>query len=162
MVEKHVLSNSVVERFTVSGPKECFRKCRLNCQCISFNYWTTKNVDNCELNKENRHLKPSYLRQDPGAQYYDLVIDYNVVDHLAWDVKMAAADRNHVPHTEPIAVKSFVISKERDSDAFANLTAPETCVIAVEWLVSAIMESRPAYQYTSSAEFYVLCTSSNF
>ena len=56
-----------------------FGKCRLECQCISFNYWTTKKENNCELNYENRYLKPSELKLQVGAQYYDLVMAYNVV-----------------------------------------------------------------------------------
>lgn len=79
IVDKHFLRHSVISKFTVVEPIECFRKCRLECQCISFNYWTTKNEDNCELNYENRYLKPSKLKLQVGAQYYDLVMAYNVV-----------------------------------------------------------------------------------
>ena len=79
IVDKHFLRDFVISKFTVLEPMECFRKCRLECKCISFNYWTTKNEDNCELNYENRYLKPSKLRPQAGAQYYDLVMDYNVV-----------------------------------------------------------------------------------
>ena len=79
MVDKHSLLEFVTEIFTVSSPNECFRRCRLNCQCISFNYRTAQNIGNCELNTENRHLQPFSLHPDPSAQYYDLVIDYNVV-----------------------------------------------------------------------------------
>ena len=58
---------------------ECFRRCLSDCQCISFNYLTTVNQDNCELNEENKYLKPNALQAKPGIQYYDLVFDYNVV-----------------------------------------------------------------------------------
>ncbi|XP_078351192.1 uncharacterized protein LOC144635940 [Oculina patagonica] len=79
MVEDHSLFGHVFKTFTVSMPVECFRKCRSDCQCISFNYLTTVNQDNCELNEENKHLKPNALQNKEGSQYYDLVIDYNVV-----------------------------------------------------------------------------------
>ena len=80
IVDKHALrSRYIISMFTVLGPIQCFRKCQLECKCISFNYWTTKNENNCELNEENRYLRPSDLKPQPGAQYYDLVMDYNVV-----------------------------------------------------------------------------------
>ena len=79
IVDKHFLRRSVISKFTVLEPVQCFRKCRLECQCISFNYWTTKKENNCELNYENRYLKPSELKLQVGAQYYDLVMAYNVV-----------------------------------------------------------------------------------
>ncbi|KAJ7352950.1 hypothetical protein OS493_032889 [Desmophyllum pertusum] len=88
MKDKYALRDYVNARFTVSGPMECFDKCPQNCRCISFNYRTTKNEHNCELNTENRHLKPSYLQPDPGAQYYDLVIDYNAV--VRWNILFIA------------------------------------------------------------------------
>lgn len=79
MVENHTLSGYVFETFTVSMPVECFRKCQADCRCISFNYLTTGSQDNCKLNEENKYLKPSALERREGSQYYDLVIDYNVV-----------------------------------------------------------------------------------
>ncbi|XP_078352206.1 uncharacterized protein LOC144636876 [Oculina patagonica] len=79
MVEDHSLYGHVFKKFTVSMPVECFSKCRYDCHCISFNYLTTVNQDNCELNEENKHLKPNALQRKEGSQYYDLVIDYNVV-----------------------------------------------------------------------------------
>ncbi|KAJ7352952.1 hypothetical protein OS493_032891 [Desmophyllum pertusum] len=80
MMDNYSLRHHVIAKFTVTGPNECFRKCRLDCNCISFSYRPTKNEKNCKLNKENRYTKPSALQQSPaGAQYYDLVIDYNVV-----------------------------------------------------------------------------------
>ncbi len=79
MVEDHSLYGHVFKKFTVSMPVECFSKCRYDCHCISFNYLTTVNQDNCELNEENKHLKPNALQRKKGSQYYDLVIDYNVV-----------------------------------------------------------------------------------
>ncbi|KAJ7379796.1 hypothetical protein OS493_012542 [Desmophyllum pertusum] len=85
MVENHWLSGYVFETLTVSLPVQCFRKCRSNCRCISFNYLTTVNQpDNCELNEENKYLKPDALQPKEGSQYYDLVIDYNVVVGVNW------------------------------------------------------------------------------
>ena len=82
MVQDHSLSGFVFETSTVSLPVQCFRKCRLNCRCISFNYLTKVNQDNCQLNEENKYLKPSALQPKQGSQYYDLVIDYNSVVSL--------------------------------------------------------------------------------
>lgn len=79
MVDNHRLSGYVFKTLTVSMPVECFRKCQANCRCISFNYLTTGSQDNCELNEENKYLKPSALEPRERGQYYDLVIDYNVV-----------------------------------------------------------------------------------
>ena len=79
MVDDYALFGNVFQTFTVSVAVECFRKCRSDCQCISFNYLTTVNQDNCELNEENKYLKPNALQAKQGSQYYDLVINYNVV-----------------------------------------------------------------------------------
>lgn len=78
MVDNHMLAGYVFETLTVSMPVECFRKCQANCRCISFNYITAGSQDNCELNEENKYLKPSALRRREGGQYYDLIIEYNV------------------------------------------------------------------------------------
>ena len=78
VVDDHALRNYVIATLTVPGAVECYNNCRLNCQCISINFRTKRKQDNCELNKENRHLKPSDLHPEPDAQYYDLVVDYNV------------------------------------------------------------------------------------
>lgn len=78
IVDKHSLRRHVISKLTVLEPIKCFRKCRLGCKCISFNYWTTRNENNCELNYENRYLKPSDLKLQASAQYYDVVINYNV------------------------------------------------------------------------------------
>ena len=75
MVQDHSLSGFVFETSTVTLPVQCFRICRLNCRCISFNYLTKVNQDNCQLNEENKYLKPSALQPKQGTQYYDLVID---------------------------------------------------------------------------------------
>ena len=79
MVDNHRLFGYVFETLTVSMPVECFRKCQADCRCISFNYLTTASQENCELNEENKNTKPSALKPRDGGQYYDLIIDYNVV-----------------------------------------------------------------------------------
>ena len=79
MVDNHRLFGYVFETLTVSMPVECFRKCQADCQCISLNYLTTASQENCELNEENKNTKPSALKPRDGGQYYDLIIDYNVV-----------------------------------------------------------------------------------
>ena len=83
MVQDHSLSGFVFETSTVTLPVQCFGKCRLNCRCISFNYLTKVNQDNCQLNEENKYLKSNALQPKQGTQYYDLVIDYNVVVRLS-------------------------------------------------------------------------------
>lgn len=99
IVDKHFLRRSVISKFTVLEPIECFIKCRLECQCISFNYWTTKNENNCELNYENRYLKPSELKLQVGAQYYDLVMAYNVV--VSFTVLLTLHINLLIPHNTP-------------------------------------------------------------
>ena len=86
MVDKHALRYLWFERHTVARPQECFRKCRLNCRCVSFNYWPIKNETNCEMNRENRHTAQHALQPDGEAQYYDLVMDYNVLVRISGNV----------------------------------------------------------------------------
>ncbi|RMX45898.1 hypothetical protein pdam_00015074, partial [Pocillopora damicornis] len=78
LVADHSLHNHVIATLTVSGAVECYNNCRMNCQCNSLNFWSTKNEKNCELNKENKFLKPYDLHPDLGAQYYDLHVIYSV------------------------------------------------------------------------------------
>jgi len=84
MVNNHVLLGHVFDNLTVKEPIECFRKCRCDCRCISFNYLTNVNENNCELNEENRHTNSSALKPLQESQYYDLVVNYdfkvNVLD----------------------------------------------------------------------------------
>lgn len=79
METDYSLSSFVFETSTVSLLVECFRKCRWNCRCISFNYQTRVSPDNCELNEANKYLKANALQLKQGSQYDDLLIDYNVV-----------------------------------------------------------------------------------
>lgn len=85
MVDKHSLSEFGIEIVTVSSPNECFRRCRLNCQCISFKYRTTQNRWNCELNAQNRHLKPMSLHPNLNAQD----VNSNCTNKVAWHIKGA-------------------------------------------------------------------------
>ena len=80
MVGNHALYGYAFENLSVTEAVHCFRKCRLDCRCISFNYITKEtNQSNCQLNEQNKYLKPGALKPKEGSQYYDLVIDYNVV-----------------------------------------------------------------------------------
>jgi len=45
---------------------------------VSFNYLITASHNNCQLNNENRYLKPDALKQMEGHSYHELGIDYNV------------------------------------------------------------------------------------
>ena len=78
MVDNHALLGHVFDNWTVTGPVECFRKCRCDCRCISFNYLTNVTENNCQLNDENRHTSSSGLKSLQGSQYYDLVINYDI------------------------------------------------------------------------------------
>ena len=78
MVNNHALLGHVFNNFTVTEPIKCFRKCRSDCRCISFNYLTNVNENNCELNEENRHTNFSALKTLEGSQYYDLTVNYDI------------------------------------------------------------------------------------
>ena len=84
-VADHSLHNHVIATLTVSGAVECYNNCRMNCQCNSLNFWSTKNEKNCELNKENKFLKPYDLHPDLGAQYYNLHVIYSVKVRCKFD-----------------------------------------------------------------------------
>ncbi|CAH3145616.1 unnamed protein product, partial [Pocillopora meandrina] len=96
METDYSLSGFVFETSTVSLLVECFRKCRLNCRCISFNYQTRVSPDNCELNEANKYLKANALQLKQGSQYYDLRIDYNVVSR-----SHSSACHNGCCHSQP-------------------------------------------------------------
>ena len=78
MVDGHALLGHVFANVSVIGVKGCYRACQTNCRCISFNFMTHSNQKNCQLNEENRHIKPSALRAVASSQYYDLVVRYNI------------------------------------------------------------------------------------
>lgn len=79
LVADHSLRNHVIATSTVSGSVECYNNCRMNYQCNSLNFWSTRKENSCELNKENKFLKPSDSHPDPDALYYDLVVDYSAI-----------------------------------------------------------------------------------
>ena len=78
MVDGHALLGHVFANVSVAGVLDCYKACQPNCRCISFNFLTNVNKDNCQLNEENRHLKPGALKAVEGSQYYDLVVNYNM------------------------------------------------------------------------------------
>ena len=78
MVDGYALLGHVFENVSVAGVIHCYHTCQPNCRCISFNFLTTVNQDNCQLNSENKHLKPGALVRMEGSYYYDLVIKYNL------------------------------------------------------------------------------------
>ena len=77
MVDGHALLDHVFATVSVTRVIDCFSACQTNCRCISFNFLTHSNQDNCQLNEENRHLKPGALIPMEGSQYYDLDIIYH-------------------------------------------------------------------------------------
>ncbi len=78
MANGYALIGHVFENVSVAGVLNCYQACRPNCRCISFNFLTNVDQDNCQLNEENRHLKPGALMPMEGSKYYDLVINYSV------------------------------------------------------------------------------------
>ena len=78
MVDGHALLGHVFSNVSVVGVLDCYKACQPNCRCISFNFLTNFNQNNCQLNEENRHLKPDSLKPIDDSQYYDLVINYNI------------------------------------------------------------------------------------
>ena len=78
VVYEHVLEGHVYRRSTVTKATECHGLCRDDCRCVSMNYITNSEYDNCELNEANRHLEPASLRPKTGARYYELVRQYMI------------------------------------------------------------------------------------
>ena len=77
MVDGHALVGHVFANVSVTKVMDCYRACQPNCRCISFNFLKYSNQDNCQLNEENRHLKPGALMAKEDSQYYDLGIIYH-------------------------------------------------------------------------------------
>ena len=75
MVDNHALLGYVIAAFKGLEPIDCFRACRLECRCISFNYYQMMKY--CILNEESRYTNASALMFVKGWHYYDLVINYN-------------------------------------------------------------------------------------
>ncbi|XP_078343423.1 retinoschisin-like [Oculina patagonica] len=84
MADGYALIGHVFANVSVAGALNCYQICQPNCRCISFNFLTNVNQDNCQLNEENRHLKPSALVPMKGSQYYDVVITYGVKTGTSW------------------------------------------------------------------------------
>ena len=76
MVDNQALLGYVIADFKGLEPIDCFRACRLECRCISFNYYQTMKY--CILNEESRYTNTSALTFLKGWQYYDRVINYNI------------------------------------------------------------------------------------
>lgn len=76
VVDNHALYGHMIANLTALEPIDCFRACRLDCRCISFNFKQREN--RCQLNDENRHTNSSALGFAEGWQYYDMVMDYNI------------------------------------------------------------------------------------
>ncbi|XP_078343417.1 retinoschisin-like [Oculina patagonica] len=84
MADGFSLIGHVFANVSVVGALNCYQICQPNCRCISFNFLTNVKQDNCQLNEENRHLKPSALVPMKGSQYYDVVITYGVKTGTSW------------------------------------------------------------------------------
>ena len=77
-MENYALFGYTFKNLTVTSHKNCFEHCAWDCRCISFNYLTTAKKDNCQLNEENKYLKPGALKRKEGYSYHEIGIDYNV------------------------------------------------------------------------------------
>ena len=77
-MENHALYGYVFENLTVSNHKNCFEHCAWDCRCMSFNFVTTAKKKNCQLNEQNRYLKPGALKRTYGHSYHEIGIDYNI------------------------------------------------------------------------------------
>ncbi|KAK2567523.1 Angiopoietin-related protein 1 [Acropora cervicornis] len=79
-LENYALNGFAFKNTSVSSFKKCFEHCVRDCRCISFNYVNKAATghDICQLNEENRYLRPNALKQMAGYSYHDIVIDYNV------------------------------------------------------------------------------------
>ena len=78
MVDGYALLGYVLENVSVTAVFSCFEECQRNCRCVSFNFLANVNQNNCQLNEENRFLRPASMKAVDGSQYYDLVTDYRV------------------------------------------------------------------------------------
>ena len=78
MVDGNALIGYVFANVSVAGVMDCYKACRPNCRCISFNYLTDVNKNNCELNEESRYTNFSALKPLEGSQYYDLIVSYDI------------------------------------------------------------------------------------
>ncbi|XP_078350189.1 microfibril-associated glycoprotein 4-like isoform X2 [Oculina patagonica] len=77
-VENYALCGYSFKNLTVPSHKHCFEHCAWDCRCISFNYLITTSKENCQLNEENKFLKPGALKRRDGHSYHEIGIDYNV------------------------------------------------------------------------------------
>ena len=78
MINNYALRGHLLRQMTVTQPIRCFEKCQSDCRCISFNYLTDVNKNNCELNEESRYINFSALKPLEGSQYYDLIVSYDI------------------------------------------------------------------------------------
>ena len=85
MVDDHALRGHVIANITVTEPIHCFRACRLDCRCISFNYKQGVSQSNCQLNEESKYTNSSALEFLEAWQYYDLVVDYDIKVKCTFD-----------------------------------------------------------------------------
>ena len=76
-VDNYALCGYTFKNLTVRSHKHCFEHCASDCRCVSFNYVITTNQGNCQLNEENRYLKPDALKQMEGHSYHEIGIYYN-------------------------------------------------------------------------------------
>ena len=78
VVYNHILEGHVFRGLTVHNASQCDMMCKDECLCISMNYFTFFQENNCELNVVNKEMAPKALKWKQGVDYYDLVRSYTV------------------------------------------------------------------------------------
>ena len=78
VVHNHILEGHVFRKSTVHSAAQCHMMCKDDCFCISMNYFTVFQENNCELNDVNKLMEPAALKWKQGVNYYDLARSYTV------------------------------------------------------------------------------------
>ena len=88
VVHNHILEGHVFRGLTVHSAAQCHMMCKDECLCISMNYFTFFQENNCELNVVNKEMAPTALKWKQGVNYYDLMRSYTVEVScfFFWDV----------------------------------------------------------------------------
>ena len=78
VVYNHILEGHVFRGLTVHSAAQCHMRCKDECLCISMNYFTFFQENNCELNVVNKEMAPTALKWKQWVNYYDLMRSYTV------------------------------------------------------------------------------------
>ena len=78
VVYNHILEGHAFRGLTVHSAAQCHMMCKDECLCISMNYFTFFQENNCELNVVNKEMAPTALKWKQEVNYYNLVRSYTV------------------------------------------------------------------------------------